>query len=94
VRNRGGALQVNIAASHNEVLRQLNAIGDTVRQDLAHRQLGEVAVTVSSSSARNPADGGQQQRQQEQQREQRQPGRGLDEGDAGTTSFAMLSERE
>lgn len=93
VRHSGGALQVNIAASHSEVLRQLNAIGDTVRQDLSQRQLGDVAVTVSSSNARSLAEGGQQQRQQ-QSEQQRQPGRALEDGDAGTTTFAMLGERE
>jgi flagellar hook-length control protein FliK len=97
VRHTGGALQVHIAASHSEVLRQLNTIGDAVRQDLSQRQLGEVAVTVTASNARSMADGGHQQRQQEahQQREQqRQPGRALDDGAAGTTTFAMLGERE
>ncbi|SFF75481.1 flagellar hook-length control protein FliK [Duganella sp. CF458] len=97
VRHSGGALQVNIAASHSEVLRQLNTIGEAVRQDLSQRQFGDVAVTVSASTARNLADGGQQQRQQEaqQQREQqRQPGRALEDGDAVTTTFAMLGERE
>ena len=97
VRQSGGALQVNIAASHSEVLRQLHTIGDAVRQDLSQRQLGEVAVTVTSSNARSLADGGQQQRQQEaqQQREQqRQPGRALDDGEAGATTFAMSGERE
>ena len=97
VRHSGGALQINISASHSEVLRQLNTIGDTVRQDLSQRQFGEVAVTVSASNARSLADGGQQQRQQEaqQQREQqRQPGRALEDGDAGATTFAMLGERE
>jgi flagellar hook-length control protein FliK len=93
VRHSGGTLQVNIAASHSEVLRQLNTIGDAVRQDLSQRQFGEVAVTVSSSNARSLADGGQQH-QQDQQRQQRQPGRALDESDAGTTTFAMLGERE
>ncbi|KQZ32536.1 flagellar hook-length control protein FliK [Duganella sp. Root1480D1] len=93
VRHSGGALQVNIAASHSEVLRQLNNIGDAVRQDLSQRQFGEVAVTVSASSARNLADGGQQQRQQ-QSEQQRQPGRALEDGDAGTTTFAMTGERE
>ncbi|WP_374585941.1 flagellar hook-length control protein FliK, partial [Pseudoduganella sp.] len=93
VRHSGGALQVNIAASHSEVLRQLNTIGDAVRQDLSQRQFSDVAVTVSSSSARNLADGGGQQRQQ-QSEQQRQPGRALDDAEAGTTTFAMLSERE
>ncbi|WP_426338377.1 flagellar hook-length control protein FliK [Pseudoduganella sp. S-14] len=93
VRHSGGALQVNIAASHGEVLRQLNTIGDAVRQDLAQRQFGDVAVTVSSSNARSLADGGQQQRQQ-QSEQQRQPGRALADGEAGTTTFAMLGERE
>jgi flagellar hook-length control protein FliK len=93
VRHSGGALQVNIAASHSEVVRQLNSIGDAVRQDLSQRQFSEVAVTVSSSGARNLADGGGQQRQQ-QQETARLPGRALDEDDAGSTTFAMLSERE
>jgi len=93
VRHSGGTLQVNIAASHSEVLRQLNAIGDSVRQDLSQRQFGDVAVTVSSSNARSLADGGQQQRQQ-QAEQQRQPGRALEDGDAGSTTFAMLGERE
>ena len=94
VRHSGGALQVNIAASHSEVLRQLNTIGDAVRQDLSQRQFGDVAVTVSSSSARNLADGGGQQRQQQQSGQQRQPGMALADDEAGTTTFAMLSERE
>ena len=97
VRHSGGALQVNIAASHSEVLRQLNSIGDAVRQDLSQKQFNEVAVTVSASNARSLAEGGQQQRQQDaqQQREQqRQPGRALEEGDAAATTFAMLGERE
>lgn len=93
VRHSGGALHVNIAASHSEVLRQLNTIGDAVRQDLSQRQFSDVAVTVSSSGARNLAEGGGQQRQQ-QSEQQRQPGRALDEAEAGTTTFAMLSERE
>jgi flagellar hook-length control protein FliK len=93
VRHSGGALQVNIAASHSEVVRQLNTIGDAVRQDLSQRQFGEVAVTVSSSNARSLADGGQQQRQQ-QSEPQRQPGRALDGEEAGATTFAMSGERE
>jgi len=93
VRHSGGALQVNIAASHSEVLRQLNTIGDAVRQDLSQRQFSDVAVTVSASNGRSLADGGQQQRQQEAQ-QQRQPGRALEDDEAGTTTFAMLGERE
>lgn len=93
VRHSGGALQVNIAASHSEVLRQLNTIGDAVRQDLSQRQFSDVAVTVSPSSGRSLADGGQQQRQQESQ-QQRQPGRALEDDAGGTTTFAMLGERE
>ena len=93
VRHSGGTLQVNIAASHSEVLRQLNTIGDSVRQDLSQRQFGDVAVTVSSSNARSLADGGQQQRQQ-QAEQQRQPGRALDGEEAGATTFAMSGERE
>lgn len=68
IRQSAGALQVNLSASNSEVVRQLNAIGDTVRQDLATRQFSDVAVTVST--ARTP---GQPQAPQQQSYAQAQP---------------------
>lgn len=93
IRHSGGALQVNLSASNSEVLRQLNNIGDNVRQDLSQRQLGDVAVTVSSSAGRGLADGGSG-RQPEREQQERTPGRALSDGADTHSTFAMLTERE
>ncbi|MYM89034.1 flagellar hook-length control protein FliK, partial [Rugamonas sp. FT82W] len=94
IRHSAGSLQVNLSANHSEVLRQLNTIGDSVRQDLSTRQYADVSVTVSSSRAQAQADsGGRNGQQREQDQEQgRTPGRAL--ADDATTTFAMTSERE
>ena len=92
IRHSGGSLQVNLSANHSEVLRQLNTIGDSVRQDLSTRQYADVSVTVSSSRAQAQADTGGRGGQQREQEEGRTPGRALS-GDEATT-FAMTSERE
>ncbi|UGQ48968.1 flagellar hook-length control protein FliK [Massilia endophytica] len=93
IRHSAGSLQVNISASHSEVLRQLNQIGDSVRQDLSQRQYGDVAVTVSSGAGRGLADGGGSGRQEREQQE-RGPGRALSDGADSHSTFAMLTERE
>ncbi|MES2165134.1 MAG: flagellar hook-length control protein FliK [Pseudomonadota bacterium] len=92
IRHSAGSLQVNLSANHSEVLRQLNAIGDSVRQDLSTRQFSDVSVTVSSSRAQAQADSGGRNGQQREQEEGRTPGRALSDDD--TTTFAMTSERE
>jgi flagellar hook-length control protein FliK len=94
IRHSAGALQVNLTASNSEVVRQLNTIGDSVRQDLSTRQFADVAVTVSSSRAQAQSDGGAAGRggQQRNQDEGRTPGRALTE-DETTSTFAM-NERE
>jgi flagellar hook-length control protein FliK len=96
IRHSAGALQVNLSASNSEVLRQLNNIGDSVRQDLSQRSLGDVAVTVSASPrGGNPslADGGSG-RQQGQEQQQRAPGRALGDDEQAAATFAMTTERE
>ncbi|MBB3221434.1 flagellar hook-length control protein FliK [Pseudoduganella umbonata] len=96
IRQSAGALHVSMSATNSEVVRQLNAVGDLMRQDLSQRQQGDVAVTVSQASSRSLADsegrGRQPEREAEQQREQRGPGRALNEGDDTNTTFAMLRE--
>ncbi len=94
IRHSGGALQVNLSASNSEVLRQLNNIGDSVRQDLSQRSFGEVAVNVSAAprgQAMADGDGGGRQGRQEQGRA---PGRALSDDEAAATTFAMLAEQE
>ncbi|MYN19359.1 flagellar hook-length control protein FliK, partial [Rugamonas sp. FT107W] len=92
IRHSAGSLQVNLSANHSEVLRQLNTIGDSVRQDLSTRQYADVSVTVSSSRAQAQADSGGRNGQQRGQDQGRAPGRALADDD--TTTFAMTSERE
>ncbi|WP_255754498.1 flagellar hook-length control protein FliK [Massilia sp. erpn] len=94
IRHTAGALQVSLSASHGEVLRQLNTIGDTMRQDLSQRQYGEVAVTVSASGrGQGFADADGRGRQPEREPNGREPGRALSE-DGTTSTFAMLSDQE
>jgi len=94
IRQSAGALHVNLSASNGEVLRQLNSVGDAVRQDLSQRQASsDVTVTVTAARTQADADGRQRQ-QREQQDEQRTPGRALSEDGAQGSTFAMLTERE
>jgi flagellar hook-length control protein FliK len=94
IRHSAGALTVNLSANNSEVVRQLNTIGDSVRQDLSTRQFSDVAVTVSSSRAQSQAqsDGGGRNGQQRNQDDGRTPGRALSDDDS-TSTFAM-NERE
>ncbi len=77
-----GATQVHLTASNGDVVRQLQNISDSLRQELVHRQAGEVTVQVSQGGREQ--DG--RQRQQAQTAEQDGPGRAL--GDAGDTADA------
>ncbi|MYN26649.1 flagellar hook-length control protein FliK, partial [Duganella levis] len=93
IRHSAGALQVNLSASNSEVVRQLNTIGDSVRQDLSTKQFTDVAVTVSSSRAQSQSDQGGQGGRNGQQRDEsgRTPGRALSDDDS-TATFAMTGE--
>ncbi|HEX7986929.1 MAG TPA: flagellar hook-length control protein FliK, partial [Duganella sp.] len=97
IRHSAGTLQVNLTASNSEVVRQLNTIGDSVRQDLSTRQFTDVAVTVASTraqgQAQSQADGGGRNGQQRGQDDGRTPGRALSE-DGAAALFAMTSEQE
>lgn len=88
IRQQGGALQVQLSATHDEVRQQLRQIAEPLRQDLVQRHTGDVSVQVASSAqaagdgrGRDGATGGQPgqgQAGQGQPRDaQRQPGRAL-----------------
>ncbi|NRR31989.1 flagellar hook-length control protein FliK [Oxalobacteraceae bacterium] len=94
IRHSAGNLQVNLSASHSEVLRQLGNIGESMRQDLSQRQFSEVAVTVSATPRQGLADGDGRGRQGRDQEQAATPGRALSEDDSAAASFAMLTERE
>lgn len=97
IRHTAGSLQVAMTASHSEVLRQLNAIGDNVRQDLSARNFTDVSVTVaaaprSGSQFLSDGGGGRQQQGREQDQETRTPGRALSEDGQASSTFAMNRE--
>lgn len=87
-----GATQIQLNASHADVVRQLHAIGDSLRQELAQRQGGDVSVQIAQQSREHD---GRQQRQDRQGEPQRQPGRALDEqaAPADTARFALATDR-
>lgn len=75
-RQAGGALAVQLVASHGEVVRQLYAISDVLRQDLQAKQFAPVAVDIREGYP----GGGSEQRHAErdsQQPQPRAPGRAL-----------------
>jgi len=86
LRHQGGALQVQLSASHDEVVRQLQQIGDSLRQDLTRNQYTDVSVQVFAGSrdgdGRQHADG---------RPDERQPGRALaDAEDDGEKPSAFV----
>jgi flagellar hook-length control protein FliK len=84
-----GTTQVQLSASHGDVVRQLQAIGDGLRQELAQRHGGDVSVQVAQQQARGDAEGRQRQGEQRQQ----QPGRALDEQSEAGQRFALATDR-
>lgn len=97
IRYSAGTLQVALSATHADVVRQLNSVSDSLRNDLAGRQYAEVTVSVSQAAAPARAQHGgfaeQQQRQrQDDRREQAAPGMAL--ADAGGKHAFSLNGRE
>lgn len=72
-----GGLQVQLNASHSDVLKQLQAISDSLRQDLAGRHSGEVSVQVAQQDRRE--SDGRGRHPQDDSRPQQSPGRALSE---------------
>lgn len=91
IRHEAGSLQVQLNASHSEVLRQLHSIGDSLRQDLAQRQFSNVTVLVSDSMR----DGGEGRQKPRQAPEENKPSRALAEAEVGQTSsmFDLLFDK-
>lgn len=82
-----GATQIHLSASNSDVVRQLQTLSDSLRQELVHRQPGEVTVVVTHSG--RDQDGRQRQNQQAVQEE---PGRALaDTGDTQSPARFTLS---
>lgn len=92
IRHEAGSVQVYLRATHAEVARQLHAIGDALRQDLAQRQSGEVSVFVYDAS--REGEGRHRQRQTAPWSDE--PGRALAEANDGEQGgyFTLLPDGE
>lgn len=94
IRQQGGALQVQLSASNDDVRQQLRQIAEPLRHELVQRHAGDVSVQVASGAqaagdgrGRDGAAAGGQPQQNGQQRDaQRQPGRALQDDDQGASS--------
>nr|WP_294865055.1 flagellar hook-length control protein FliK [uncultured Pseudogulbenkiania sp.] len=90
IRHEAGALTVQLVASHGEVVRQLQAIGDALRQDLSARQYTQVAVEVREGAPGGHQGQGQGRSGRDGAPDGRSPGRALAEaGGDGFTPFAL-----
>lgn len=96
IRHSAGALEVHISATHGEVLRQLQAVGENLRNDLAQRQFTDVAVNIAQApraAAGNmnlfAGDGGGRGRQQDGGQEEQHPGNALAEANTGAAPFSL-----
>lgn len=83
IRHEDGQLHVHLRASNGEVARQLQVIGETLRQDLAQRQHETVSVQVSDWSREG------ERHRQPPQRWRDEPGRALNESGDEQDVFAM-----
>ncbi|UVW29715.1 flagellar hook-length control protein FliK [Massilia sp. H6] len=100
IRHIAGALEVNITATHSEVLRQLNTVSDNLRGDLAGRQYTDVSVNISQApraqasaqagaSFGADAQGRGREHDQEKDQDQRAPGAALAEAHHTNTAFSL-----
>ncbi|MET0981033.1 MAG: flagellar hook-length control protein FliK [Telluria sp.] len=92
IRHTGGTLEVTLSATHSEVLRQLHAVSDTLRNDLAQRQFTEVALTVAPARGNGNAPSGEQQgrgRQPGRDEQPQDPGRALAEAGDSSSTFSL-----
>lgn len=95
IRHSAGALEVHISATHGEVLRQLQSVGENLRNDLAQRQFTDVAVNITQAArGANAApqfagDGGNRGRQQDGQQQKQAPGNALAEANDGASAFSL-----
>lgn len=89
IRQEGAHLHVHLRASNSEVARQLQVIGETLRQDLVQRQHGDVSVQVWDSSRE-----GEHQRRRATLVWQDEPGRALNDEAEEHRSFAINTASE
>ncbi|MFC5509932.1 flagellar hook-length control protein FliK [Massilia jejuensis] len=94
IRHSAGALEVHISATHGEVLRQLQSVGEGLRNDLVQRQFTEVSVNIAQAprgAGGSPAfaGGDGRGRQQDERQTEQHPGNALAEAHTGNAPFAL-----
>jgi flagellar hook-length control protein FliK len=96
IRHSAGALEVSLSATHTEVVRQLHAVTENLRSDLASRQYSDVSVTVAQAAPRaqqgasNPfADQQGRGRQPSREQDDATPGTALQDAGNPNTSFSL-----
>lgn len=95
LRQEANGLAVHLSATNADVVRQLQAIGESLRQDLGARNGGDVTVQVSaarSGHTEQDASGQHRERQARDDAQEHVPGRGLTS--AGGDGAFELTSRE
>ena len=87
VRRDGAGLQIHLSATHSDVVRQLQAISDSLRGDLATRQTGDVTVTIAQHAPREHDGRGRQAR--DDAPDAQGPGQALAEAERGQVPQAF-----
>jgi flagellar hook-length control protein FliK len=87
VRRDGAGLQIHLSATHSDVVRQLQAISDSLRGDLATRQTGDVTVTIAQHAPREHDGRGRQAR--DHAPDAQGPGQALAEAERGQVPQAF-----
>lgn len=90
VRHEAGSIQVHLRASNSEVARQLQGMGEALRQDLSQRQQGEASVYVWDAS--RDADGRQQRQREWAQWIEESPSRALGADDEDSLPRFTLAQ--
>lgn len=90
LRQEGGQLQVQLSASHHDVVRQLQAMGEGLRQELTHKQGAQVTVQVFEDRALADGRSSHRERPPQQPPQEERPGQGLlSESKAGRRAFTL-----
>jgi len=94
IRHSAGSLEVQISATHGEVLRQLQTVSESLRSDLAQRQFSDVSVNVvptprAANGAPMFAGGEGRGRQQDGRQQEQEPGNALAEANTGFSPFTL-----
>ncbi len=90
VRHEAGVLRIHLTASNDDVVRQLQTVGEGLRQELASRQFTDVSVQVGHQ--RHPGDGGHGRHARDDGAAPGQgtPGRALGDSDDAYAAFASV----